>query len=292
MGEGDAPTTRAFLANKNRVLDLSNALARLRTLRDAGPIREFFERHEAACRQAELTEPMRVERREWQSAWLEVKDLLGSRMPKVVAGSEATEVVVRKLGWLKLKKQLALAWALLRVGAPEVIATQQKNRVRAAYLATGWDEKYAPSPPAPPELDFWSLPVRTSDDDPLAIRIGELDPQTSEQQAWGHAQELIERGVELCVPPLAQPLSLGASIALAADGEPLVDTTTPACAGWVEPNNLPRFVIGESALGLVSSVRGPKDAPPKVLEDARECLAGAARTAASEHLALLWWPLS
>jgi hypothetical protein len=253
------------------VQELSEALGVLRAARDPRPIRAFFARYEAACRDAERAEPLRIARREWQDTWLEVKDLLASRMPRLAAPSRANDVIIRKLGWLKLNRELARAWALLRVGAPEAIVLQQKKRVRAAYLATGWDDEHAPAPPALPDFDFW------------------LDPQASEQQAWAHAEELNERGVAMCIPPLAEPLALGESIRVAGTGRKLVDDAVPPCAGWVEPSNSPRFVVGRDALGIDTTLSADDGVQPERLEAARALLARAAELAASEGRALIWW---
>ncbi len=291
VAQTEAPEVRAFLANATRVGELSDALTALRSTREAAGIKAFFERYEAPHRQAERTQPLRIARAEWQEKWLEVKDLLGSRMPRVVAPSQDNDVTVRKLGWVKLGKELPRAWALLRAGAPEPVVSAQKKCVRAAYRAAGWDDQYAPAPPDLPDFEFWSLPVRAAHDDRGAVelRIGELDPQTSEQQAWGHAQEVIERGVELCLPPLAEPLGLGTSLRVVGAGRPLIDTTPGACAGWVEPCWSPLFQVDATAMNIASVRGADADVDSAELETARGRLSQAARAAGPDGLALIWW---
>jgi hypothetical protein len=239
------PTTRVLLVDAERVLELSGALGTLRKERDPRLMRAFLDRYEADHRHAEQMGELRIERRTWQDHWLEVRDLLGNRMPRVTVPNEGDDVVVRELGWRRLQRELARAWALMRVAAPDSVVSDQKETVRAAYRAAGWKEKYAPEPPAALELDFWSLPVREAED---GIWIGELEPELAEQRAWLNAQELMERGVALCAAPLAEPQELAESPA--ALGRPLLDTTSPAATGWVEPSFSPRYAVGAEALSV------------------------------------------
>ncbi|MCB9581437.1 MAG: hypothetical protein H6717_30680 [Polyangiaceae bacterium] len=234
--------TRVLPVDASRIEELSRALGALRAGRDPAGMRVFLARYEADQRQAERGESLVIPRRAWQERWLEVRDLLGNRMPRVTVPNQGSDVVVRKLGWKRLQKETARAWELLRVAAPDAVVAKQKDTVRAAYRAAGWADKYAPEPPPAIDLDFWSLPVHEESD---GIWIGELEPEVAEQHAWLHAQELMERGVALCAPPLTEPDEL--EQALPVLGKPLLDTARPAARGWVEPSLLPRYTVGSEA---------------------------------------------
>jgi hypothetical protein len=288
---GEAPFHQAFLADRERVSELRSALSRLRSARDWQPIDDYFRRHEAEHRAAERAVALEVSPRKWQARWLEVKDFLGSRMPSASLREQGELVIVRKLGWVRLDRELGRARALRRIGAPPSVIAGQRDRVCAAFLAAGWDEQHAPGTPALPDLEFWSLPVHVAAaaNGGSELRIGDLDPKQAEQQAWGRAQELVERGIELCIAPLDEASGLGGHALLEAEGEPLLDTRQPAHPGWIEPSWRPRYRVGAGAAALGQAVVPRDDSSSEAFERARARFAEAATGAAESGRALVWW---
>lgn len=288
---GEPPYHQAFLADAARLLELRAALGPLREARDAAPIAAFFERHEAVHLAAERAIPLEVSKRKWKARWLEVRDFLGKEMPSGVEVREEPDerVIVRKLGWVRLDRELGRARALQRIGAPDVVLTGQRERVRAAYVTTGWNGDPRPTlrPPAV-DTEFWALPVRV-DPGSSQVSIGHLDAHESEQQSWGNAQEILERGLALCVPPLSEPVGLGGHANLDATGDDLIDASRPAHPGWVEPTWRPCFRVGAAARGLEAAVSARSGADPEHVAEARQRLARAAETAARDGSALVWW---
>jgi hypothetical protein len=291
-GGGEAPFHQAFPADAGRIAELRAALSRLRTERDPQPIDAFFRRYEAAHRAAERAVALEVSSRKWQARWLEVKDFLRSGMPAVASVREQGDrVIVRKLGWVRLDRELGRARSLLRIGAPKSVVSGQRDRVRDAFLATGWDDRHAPQGRELPELEFWSLPVQVVRDGSgqSELRIGDLDPKQSEQQAWSRAQEIVERGVELCVEPLAEACGLAGHAGLEAAGELLIDPRGAAHDGWIEPSVCPSYRIGEAASELERAVVPRQGSSSEEVERAHARFADAARRAAESGRALVWW---
>jgi hypothetical protein len=289
---GEAPYHQAFRADAGRIAELGAALTRLRAERDWQPIDAFFRRHEAAQRAAERAVPLEVSARKWQARWLEVKDFLGSGMPSAAPPRAPDEcLIVRKLGWVKLDRELGRARALRRVGAPSSVVAGQRDRVRKAFLATGWEEQHAPPPPQLPDLEFWSLPVQLLRAASAApeLRIGDLDPKQAEQQAWSRAQELVERGIELCIEPLDEASGLGGHATLDADGKLLIDTRQAAHPGWIEPSWRPSYRVGAAARELGRAVVPRADSSIEAVERVRARFAQAAERADETGQALVWW---
>jgi hypothetical protein len=288
---GEPPYHQAFLADAERIVELKAALEPLRRARDAAAIAAFFERYEAEYLAAERAIPLEVSKRKWKARWLEVRDFLKSEMMPAhsYVREDDERVTVRKLGWVRLDRELGRARALQRIGAPDVVLRGQRERVRAAYVATGWkgDPKPSARPPAV-DSEFWSLPVRVEPGS-SEISIGGMDAHESEQQSWGNAQEIVERGIALCVPPLTEPVGLGGHASLDAPGEELIDSSHPAHAGWVQPTWRPYFRIGRAALGLEAAVMPRSGSEPRDVEHARERLARAVEAAAEGGRALVWW---
>lgn len=284
---GEPPYHEAFVADPDRLAELGAALEALRSARDFRPIQAFFARYESAHRAAERGLALTISRRKWQARRLEVRDLLGRDLGARGRELDGDSVEVRKLGWVQLDKELGRARALLRIGAPSTVVDGQRERVRRAFLATGWNDRHAPEPAAPPELEFWSWPVRAQASGEIVI--GDLDGPSSEQLGWGRAQELVERGLELCIPPLAEPAGLGGHGSLDAEGTPLVSPASAAHRGWVDPSWAPLFRVGREALGIEARVRARPEAIPEALERRQARLAEAARLAAERGLALVWW---
>jgi hypothetical protein len=291
-GGGEGPFHQAFLANAQRIAELRAALTKLRLERDVAAIDAFFSQHEAVHREAERAVPLEVSDRKWHARYLEVEDFLASRIHRAAKLREQNgHVVVRKLGWVQLDRELGRARALRRIGAPASVVHGQRDRVRAAFLATGWDERHAPHAPPLPDLEQWSLPVSSvrHADGTTELQIGDLDSQHAEQQAWRGAQELVERGLELCIAPLAEAAGLGGHASLDADGETLIDTGAPAHPGWIEPSWRPCFRVGSAALGIDSGVTPRSGSDPEDVARVRARLAAAAVSAAASGSALVWW---
>lgn len=284
LGDTDVPGTRIAVASLDRLRALSAGLSALRARRDTADLQRFFARYEADHRQAERDQALRVPRRDAQDRLLDVRDLLGTRMPRVAVKRDADHVIVRELGWRMLERELARAFTYIRVGAPDDIVRQQKKAVKNALLAMGWDDAHAPAVRAAIDLGFWLLPVQRG---PTGITIGEFDPETSAQRAWEQAQGLVERGLELCRPPLAAPTALGDAVGVSLPGAtPLISTADTAAPGWIEPSWSPTFATVKVVADLRDAITGARG---DVVADARRALGELFAVAQARHDALVWW---
>ncbi len=275
---GEPPFHQALLADAGRVRQLGQALTRLRSELDRSPVMEFFAAHADGHERAEREVPLAISARKWKARLLEVKDFLGSKLPTDVKPRESADgYLIRKLGWVNLDRELSRARSLVRIGAAEPVLAGQRKRVLAAFRATSFEERHAPPPRRPPEFDFWITDGR------------DLEATTREQQAWSHAQELVERGLELCAPPLEEPIGLGGHASLELSGTPLIDESSAPHAAWVEPSWRPEYLIGRDALAVRGAIRPKPGADPSAAEAVAERLGRAAERASAAERALVWW---
>lgn len=291
--EGDPPPLhQAYLGDPARLTELGRGIEALRSRRDPSLVDAFFARYAPLHREREQALPLDLSMEDWQGGWLEVRDLLRGTMVKLSVPRHQGRARVRKLGWLELGQELARARALQRAHAPEPVLDNQRERVRMAFLGAGWVDRNAPASPLyTSEREFWLEPVRVERNErgEVEVAIGERSPRDSAQEAWSRAQSLVERGIELCLEPLADPVGLGATGFLHTEGLPLFDTRSTAHAGWVEPTWIPSFLVGSGAQGIESHVR-PRPGPREQdLRETRRRLAQAAEQAAADGSALVWW---
>lgn len=293
FAEGDTPPLhQAYLADPALLAELGRALTALRSRREVSTIDALFRRRAREHREREQEIVLELTLEDWQAGWLEVRDLLRSQMARLSVPRRSGRACVRKLGWIGLERELKRTRALLRANAPESVLDDQRARVLSAFLASGWDEGARPKSPAPAlDLDFWTAPVTEEPNErgEIEISVAGLSPRESAQAAWAQAQALLEAAIEICLPPLADPLGLGALGTLDPVGTPLWDPAESAHRGWVEPTWLPRYAAGRDAIGIEAHVRPREGVPERDLERSARRLKDAAERASAEGSALVWW---
>jgi hypothetical protein len=289
-GGGEGPFHQAFLANAQRIAELRAALSKLRLERDVAAIDAFFSQHEAVHREAERAVPLEVSDRKWHARYLEVEDFRFQN-PSSRQGARAE----RPRG--RAQARLGAARSRARPGPCCGASARPRRWCTASAIACAlhfWQPAGTNATRLErrlPDLEQWSLPVSSvrHADGTTELQIGDLDSQHAEQQAWRGAQELVERGLELCIAPLEEAAGLGGHASLEADGETLIDTGAPAHPGWIEPSWRPCFRVGSAALGIDSAVAPRSGSEPEDVARVRARLAAAAGSAAATGSALVWW---